>query len=116
MVSCIPPFPSQLDHSVGSPCVTPPVDVAPDGPAWVCPVRVVCVQLIKIIGQYDGLVVRSATKVTKDVIQAGDNLKVIGRAGKPPPPKQHIHAQHHRKSLLSNAKTKDVHAVAGRWG
>lgn len=40
-----------------------------------------CLQLIKIIGEYDGLVVRSATKVTKDVIQAGYNLKVIGRAG-----------------------------------
>lgn len=64
--------------------MTPPVDAAPDGPMCVSPVCVlVCVQLIKIIGQYDGLVVRSATKVTKDVIQAGDNLKVIGRAGRP---------------------------------
>lgn len=30
---------------------------------------------------YDGLVVRSATKVTADVINAGSNLKIIGRAG-----------------------------------
>lgn len=30
---------------------------------------------------YDGLVVRSATKVTADVIGAADNLKIIGRAG-----------------------------------
>lgn len=30
---------------------------------------------------YDGLVVRSATKVTADVIDAADNLKIIGRAG-----------------------------------
>ena len=30
---------------------------------------------------YDGLVVRSATKVTADVINAADNLKIIGRAG-----------------------------------
>lgn len=30
---------------------------------------------------YDGLVVRSATKVTADVISAADNLKIIGRAG-----------------------------------
>lgn len=36
--------------------------------------------LIDIIGQYDGLVVRSATKVTSRVIKAS-NLKVIGRAG-----------------------------------
>lgn len=33
------------------------------------------------IGEYDGLAVRSATKVTKAIIQAADNLKVIGRAG-----------------------------------
>jgi phosphoglycerate dehydrogenase-like enzyme len=30
---------------------------------------------------YDGLVVRSATKVTEDVIKAGGRLKLIGRAG-----------------------------------
>jgi D-3-phosphoglycerate dehydrogenase len=33
------------------------------------------------IGQYHGLVIRSATKVTADVIEAAANLKVIGRAG-----------------------------------
>ncbi len=33
------------------------------------------------IGQYDGLIVRSATKVTKEVVEAGERLKVIGRAG-----------------------------------
>lgn len=38
-------------------------------------------ELIKIIPQYDGLIVRSATKVTADVIAAAKNLKVIGRAG-----------------------------------
>lgn len=38
-------------------------------------------QLKGIIGEYDGLVVRSATKVTADVIQAAQRLKVIGRAG-----------------------------------
>ena len=37
--------------------------------------------LIKEIGNYDALMVRSATKVTADVIKAGKNLKVIGRAG-----------------------------------
>ncbi len=37
--------------------------------------------LIKIIGDYDGLAVRSATKVTPPVIEAAKNLKVIGRAG-----------------------------------
>ena len=37
--------------------------------------------LIDAIGEYDGLIVRSATKVTRDVIDAGDRLKVVGRAG-----------------------------------
>jgi D-3-phosphoglycerate dehydrogenase len=37
--------------------------------------------LKKIIGQYHGLAIRSATKVTSDIIEAADNLKVIGRAG-----------------------------------
>ena len=34
-----------------------------------------------IIGEYDALVVRSSTKVTKEIIEAGKNLKIIGRAG-----------------------------------
>lgn len=34
-----------------------------------------------IIGEYDGLAVRSATKATEALIKAGKNLKVIGRAG-----------------------------------
>ena len=37
--------------------------------------------LLKIIGDYDGLAVRSATKADKDVIAAAKALKVIGRAG-----------------------------------
>ncbi len=38
-------------------------------------------ELIKIIGDYDGLAIRSATKVTAKVIKAAKKLKVIGRAG-----------------------------------
>ena len=38
-------------------------------------------EIIKIIPDYDGMVVRSATKVTKRIIEAAKNLKVIGRAG-----------------------------------
>lgn len=38
-------------------------------------------QLVEVIGQYDAIVVRSATKVTAEVIEAGQRLKVIGRAG-----------------------------------
>jgi len=37
--------------------------------------------LAEAIGRYDGIIVRSATKVTADLIARADNLKVIGRAG-----------------------------------
>lgn len=37
--------------------------------------------LLKVIPEYEGLVVRSSTKVTQRVIDAGVNLKMIGRAG-----------------------------------
>ncbi len=38
-------------------------------------------ELLKKIGDYHCIIVRSATKVTKDVIEAGKNLKVIARGG-----------------------------------
>ncbi|MGB9857332.1 MAG: phosphoglycerate dehydrogenase [Dictyoglomaceae bacterium] len=38
-------------------------------------------ELLKIIPEYSGLVVRSETKVTKEIIEEGKKLKVIGRAG-----------------------------------
>lgn len=38
-------------------------------------------ELIAMIGKYDGLAIRSATKVTKEVLEAATNLKVVGRAG-----------------------------------
>ncbi len=38
-------------------------------------------ELKDIIGQYDGLAIRSATKVTPEILEAATNLKVIGRAG-----------------------------------
>src|SRR5439155_18031512 len=38
-------------------------------------------ELSRRIGLYDGLAVRSATKVTDELIGAADALKVIGRAG-----------------------------------
>ncbi|NBC95053.1 MAG: phosphoglycerate dehydrogenase [Deinococcus-Thermus bacterium] len=37
--------------------------------------------LAQIIGDYDGLAVRSATKVTPKILEAATNLKVVGRAG-----------------------------------
>ena len=38
-------------------------------------------ELIAIIGEYDGLAIRSATKVTPEVLAAAKKLKVVGRAG-----------------------------------
>lgn len=38
-------------------------------------------ELKKIIPAYDGLVIRSATKVTAEILEAAANLKVVGRAG-----------------------------------
>jgi len=38
-------------------------------------------ELVKIIPQYDALIVRSETKVTAKIIEAGKNLKIIARAG-----------------------------------
>ncbi|WP_375260571.1 phosphoglycerate dehydrogenase [Palleronia sp.] len=38
-------------------------------------------KLAEVIGKYDGLAIRSATKVTAKLLEKADNLKVIGRAG-----------------------------------
>ncbi|MFC1654590.1 phosphoglycerate dehydrogenase [Myxococcota bacterium] len=38
-------------------------------------------ELKKIIGEYHGMIVRSATKVTPDLLDAAENLKIVGRAG-----------------------------------
>lgn len=38
-------------------------------------------ELKKTVKGYDGLIVRSASQITADIIEAADSLKVIGRAG-----------------------------------
>jgi D-3-phosphoglycerate dehydrogenase len=38
-------------------------------------------KLAELIGQYDGLAIRSATKVTEKLLESATNLKVVGRAG-----------------------------------
>jgi len=38
-------------------------------------------ELLACIGEYDGIAIRSATKVTAKVLEAGKKLKVVGRAG-----------------------------------
>src|SRR5215471_12368577 len=38
-------------------------------------------ELLRVIGDYEGLAIRSSTKVTAEVIAAAKKLKVVGRAG-----------------------------------
>ena len=38
-------------------------------------------ELLEIIPDFDGLIVRSASKVTKEVIERAKKLKIVGRAG-----------------------------------
>ncbi len=38
-------------------------------------------ELVRIIPEYDALMIRSGTQVTQEVIQSGTHLKIIGRAG-----------------------------------
>lgn len=38
-------------------------------------------QLLKEVAEHDGVIVRSATKVTEEVLAASDRLRIIGRAG-----------------------------------
>ena len=38
-------------------------------------------ELKKIIGEYEALVIRSATRVTEEILESGVKLKVVGRAG-----------------------------------
>ncbi|GGC42100.1 D-3-phosphoglycerate dehydrogenase [Novosphingobium marinum] len=38
-------------------------------------------ELMEYIGDYDGLAIRSSTRVTREILDAAKNLKVIGRAG-----------------------------------
>ena len=45
------------------------------------PIRENLTELASIIGDYDAIVIRSATKLTAELIRAGVRLKVIGRAG-----------------------------------
>ena len=38
-------------------------------------------KILGIIGEYDGVIGRSATKISRELLEAGKNLKVVGRAG-----------------------------------
>src|SRR5437879_1437043 len=59
------------------------IDLLQQEPGWQVDVKtsLTAPQLLNEIGRYDGLLVRSHTQVTADVIKAAQKLKVIGRAG-----------------------------------
>ena len=38
-------------------------------------------ELLEVIPKFDALIVRSASKITADVLERAQNLKIIGRAG-----------------------------------
>jgi D-3-phosphoglycerate dehydrogenase len=38
-------------------------------------------EIAQVIPEYDAIMIRSGTKLTKEIIEAGKNLKIIGRAG-----------------------------------
>lgn len=65
-----------------------PEKVSPDGLALLTPhydvdvkIGLSAEELISIIPSYQGLIVRSETKVTPEILQAGKKLKVVARAG-----------------------------------
>ena len=53
----------------------------PEFKVTVLPKRLTEAELIPIVGDVDAMVVRSETKVTKKLMEAAPNLKVVGRAG-----------------------------------
>jgi D-3-phosphoglycerate dehydrogenase len=59
------------------------VEILRASPRITCDVKVGLkpAELVAIIGQYHGLVVRSATKVTAEILEAASQLKIVGRAG-----------------------------------
>ena len=80
-------------------------------------------ELIKIIGDYDGLAIRSATKVTPPVLAAAKKLKVVGRAGigvDAIPADSAVYQLHsdgppYRQIVLRLVAGEVVHDVRGRW-
>ncbi len=67
--------------------------------------------LLKIIPKYQGLMVRSRTKVTGEIIEAGKNLKVIGRVGSGLD-NIDVNVAHKNKINVVNAPGANANAVA----
>jgi D-3-phosphoglycerate dehydrogenase / 2-oxoglutarate reductase len=68
-------------------------------------------ELIQVIGDYDALVVRGRTKVTRHVFEAAASLKVVGRAGVGVD-NIDLHAAAERQVIVVNAPVSSTQAVA----
>lgn len=68
-------------------------------------------QLLETIGDYDALIVRSATQVNADVIKAGRKLKIVGRAGVGVD-NVDVDAATQRGIIVANAPTSNVVSAA----
>lgn len=68
-------------------------------------------ELVEAIGDYEALIVRSATKATREVIEAGKNLKIIGRAGVGVD-NVNVEAATERGIIVCNAPTSNVVSAA----
>ncbi len=61
-------------------------------------------KLAEVIGNYDGLAIRSATKATAALIEKADNLKVIGR-------RRNRHRQRRQRGGIEEGRDRNEHAV-----
>lgn len=68
-------------------------------------------ELIQVIGDYDALVVRGQTKVTRQIFQAAASLKVVGRAGVGVD-NIDLHAAEEHQVIVVNAPVSTTQAVA----
>ena len=73
-------------------------------------------ELLKLIDKFDGLAVRSATKVNEDVFKNAKNLKIVGRAGIGTDNIDKVAATKHGVVVMNtpygNAGTTAEHAIA----
>ena len=72
--------------------------------------------LLKLIGKFDGLAIRSATKVTEEIFKNAKNLKIVGRAGIGTDNIDKVAATKHGVVVMNtpygNAVTTAEHAIA----
>jgi D-3-phosphoglycerate dehydrogenase len=71
-------------------------------------------QLAERIGEFDAILIRSATTLTAELIERGERLKVIGRAGVGVD-NVDVDAATRRGIVVANAPQSNVVTAATRW-